>query len=446
MTHRGGSRQASRLTCDVVLHRSAPVGTAGPLRSFHQVTWRTPGAVVLFLFAAYPVWWAAGLGEMIWPAAGLLMAFSMIRAGRVSAPFNFGLYVAFLVVVAASGMMLEEQSDLLAWFIRFAQYVSVGLIVPYVLTFRTVIGSRLIVRAIGFFWVGVVAGGWLGLLLGDFGFTSPFALVLPGGIEANEFVNAVVNPSFADIETFLGYEIRRPKAPFTYTNEWGSAVGLLVPFALLDARKGIGLSKKTARISLLLAIVPIVVSVNRGLWVSLAIVVGYAALVLAGRGQVRAVIQLVAVGLIGVIFVAVTPLGDLVVDRFNTGHSDAQRSSLVVDTIQEMPDSPLLGFGGPRPASEGGPPLGSHGQLWIVLFSHGALGLITYFGFLLAMYARTHRFATEVGLWAHVMIFTGIVQAAFYGHVPQQLAIIMVGIAVGLLDRHERNEAGAAVA
>lgn len=415
----------------------SPGQTPTTLTSFRQVSWRTEGAVPLFLFAAYPVWWAAGLGELIWPIAGLLMAFGLLRAGRASAPLSFGLFIMFVLVVAASGLMLEEPSDVLGWSIRLAQYVSVGLIVPYILTFRHVVSARLVIRALGFFWLGIVIGGYLGLLLGDFSFTSPFALILPAGIEANELVGAVVNPSFADIETFLGYEIRRPKVPFTYTNGWGSAVGILAPFVVLDARHGIGLSKRTARISLALAIVPIIVSVNRGLWLSLVIAGAYAALIFVGRGQGRAVLQLLVVGLVVLLFVALSPLGDLFVDRLNVGHSDAQRSSLVTDTIAEVPNSPFIGFGGPRAVSEGGPPLGSHGQVWIVLFSHGLLGALTYFGFLLAMYARTQRFTSEVGLWAHVVILTSIVQALFYGHVPQQLGIIMAVVAIGLIDRHD---------
>lgn len=406
------------------------------LTSFRQLSWRTQGAVPLFLFGAYPLWWALGLGELIWPAAGLLMAIGLLRAGKASAPLSFGLFIAFVLVVTASGIMLEAPIDILAWSIRLAQYASVGLIVPYVLTFRDAVSPRLMIRALGFFWLGIVAGGWLGLLLGDFSFTSPFALILPAGIESNELVGAVVNPSFADIETFLGYEIRRPKAPFTYTNGWGSAAGILAPFILLDAKHGIGLRKRTARISLAVAVVPIIVSVNRGLWLSLIIAGAYAALIFVGRGQGRAVLQLLMGALVVLVFVAASPLGDLFVDRLNTGHSDAQRSSLVTDTIAEIPNSPFIGFGGPRAVSEGGPPLGSHGQMWIVLFSHGVLGALTYFGFMLAMYARTQRFTSEVGLWAHVVVFTSIVQALFYGHVPQQLGIIMAVIAIGLIDRH----------
>ena len=418
------------------LRYRSPGGPSATLTSFREISWRTPGAASLYLFAAYPLWWAAGLSEMIWPLAGVVMAIELLRAGRATAPLSHGLFVAFIMVVTASGVMLEQPSDILAWGIRLGQYVAVGLLVPYILTFRHHVSPRLVVRALGFFWVGIVAGGWLGLLLGDFGFTSPFGMVLPAGIEANDFVRAVVNPSFADIEVFLGYEIRRPKAPFTYTNGWGAAVGLLAPFILLDARHGIGLSKRTARISLALSLVPIIVSVNRGLWLSLVIAGAYAALIFVGRGQGRAVLQLLIGAVVVLLFVALSPLGDLFVDRLNTGHSDAQRSSLVTDTIAEMPQSPLIGFGGPRAVADGGPPLGSHGQMWIVLFSHGVLGALTYYGFMLAMFARTQRFTSEIGLWAHVVIFTSILQTLFYGHVPQQLGIIMVVVALGLIDRH----------
>ena len=58
------------------------------------------------------------------------------------------------------------------------------------------------------------------------------------------------------------------------------------------------------------------------------------------------------------------------------------------------------------------------------------------------MYARTQRFRTELGMWSHVVIFTSLVQALFYGHVPQQLAIVMAAIALGLIDRHDPDNVG----
>lgn len=400
-------------------------------------SWRTAGSIVPLLIGGFPIWWALGLGEMIWPIAGLAMAWSLLKAGTVSAPMSHGLFIAFILTVIASGAMLEDQSDLLAWGIRLSQYISVGLIVPYALTFRNTIDERGLVRAASWLWLGVIGGGWLGLILGDTGFTSPFALILPASLEANDFAREVVNPSFADIETFLGYELRRPKAPFTFTNGWGAAVGLLAPFAVLEARHGIGISKRLARLSLFASVAPIIFSVNRGLWLSLVLVGAYGALIFAGRGYGRAVMQMMIAGVIVVVFVAVSPLGDIFVDRLNTGHSDAQRGSLVQDTIAEMPQSPLLGFGGPRQVNEGGPPLGSHGQVWIVLFSHGVLGIMTYFGYMISMFARTLKFTSEIGLWAHIVVFIGIVQTLFYGHVPQQLAIVMLAIAIALLDRHD---------
>ena len=102
--------------------------------------------------------------------------------------------------------------------------------------------------------------------------------------------------------------------------------------------------------------------------------------------------------------------------------------------MAELPNSPIIGFGGPREVREGLPPAGTHGQLWIVLFSHGAAGALAYFTFIAGLFWSTRRYRTNVGLWCHVVIFVSLAQAPFYGHTPQQLAIIMLAGAVGMLD------------
>lgn len=396
---------------------------------------RKRGMLTPALIGLFPLWWALGLSELIWPAFGFLMIGSLLQSGSVALP-RFGLaWVIFLLIVAASGFMLEQQQDVYSWIIRFSQYVSVGLIVPYVLTHRNRTPASVVFGSATALFVASVVGGYLGLLLGDYSFRSPFAYVLPGGFQANSFVRDVVNPSFADIERFLGrFEVTRPKAPFTYTNGWGAAMGLLFPFALHDAITGFGLSRRVARLALVASAVPIMLSLNQGLWISIAAGVGYAALRAAGRGDSRVVLQLLGVGLIATIAITATPLSSTIQSDLQNPNATEDRFELYEATLTELPNSPIIGFGGPREVREGLPPAGTHGQLWIVLFSHGAAGALAYFAFIGGMFWSTRRYRTNVGLWCHVVIFVSLMQAPFYGHTPQQLAIIMVAAAVGLLD------------
>ena len=396
---------------------------------------RRRGMLTPALIGLFPLWWAMGLSELIWPAFGLLMIGSLLQSQSVAIPRFAMAWVVFLLFVAASGFMLEEQQDVYSWVIRFSQYVSVGLIVPYVLTHRDRTPARVVFGSVTALFIASVIGGYLGLLLGDFSFRSPLAYVLPGGFQANSFVRDVVNPSFADIERFLGrFEVTRPKAPFTYTNGWGAAMGLLFPFAVHDAITGFGLSRKLARVALVASVVPIMLSLNQGLWISIAAGAGYAALRAAGRGDSRVVLQLMGVGLIATIALTATPLSNTIQSDLQNPNATEDRFELYEATLSELPNSPIIGFGGPREVREGLPPAGTHGQLWIVLFSHGAGGALAYFAFIAGMFWSTRRYRTNVGLWCHVVIFVSLAQAPFYGHTPQQLAIIMVAAAVGLLD------------
>lgn len=396
---------------------------------------RQRGMLTPALIGLFPLWWAMGLSELIWPAFGLLMIGSLLQSQSVAIPRFAMAWVVFLLFVAASGFMLEEQQDVYSWVIRFSQYVSVGLIVPYVLTHRDRTPARVVFGSVTALFIASVIGGYLGLLLGDFSFRSPLAYVLPGGFQANSFVRDVVNPSFADIERFLGrFEVTRPKAPFTYTNGWGAAMGLLFPFAVHDAITGFGLSRKIARVALVASVVPIMLSLNQGLWISIAAGAGYAALRAAGRGDSRVVLQLMGVGLIATIALTATPLSNTIQSDLQNPNATEDRFELYEATLSELPNSPIIGFGGPREVREGLPPAGTHGQLWIVLFSHGAGGALAYFAFIAGMFWSTRRYRTNVGLWCHVVIFVSLAQASFYGHTPQQLAIIMVAAAVGLLD------------
>ena len=396
---------------------------------------RRRGMLTPALIGLFPLWWAMGLSELIWPAFGLLMIGSLLQSQSIAIPRFAMAWVVFLLFVAASGFMLEEQQDVYSWVIRFSQYVSVGLIVPYVLTHRDRTPARVVFGSVTALFIASVIGGYLGLLLGDFSFRSPLAYVLPGGFQANSFVRDVVNPSFADIERFLGrFEVTRPKAPFTYTNGWGAAMGLLFPFAVHDAITGFGLSRKITRVALVASVVPIMLSLNQGLWISIAAGAGYAALRAAGRGDSRVVLQLMGVGLIATIALTATPLSNTIQSDLQNPNATEDRFELYEATLSELPNSPIIGFGGPREVREGLPPAGTHGQLWIVLFSHGAGGALAYFAFIAGMFWSTRRYRTNVGLWCHVVIFVSLAQAPFYGHTPQQLAIIMVAAAVGLLD------------
>ena len=165
--------------------------------------------------------------------------------------------------------------------------------------------------ALSIFWIYVVIGGFLGLVFPYFSFTSPVEAVLPHAILSNDFVKEMVHPAFAQVQDFLGFPTPRPSAPFVYTNDWGGSFGLLVPFVILAWQTGL---RRRFKIILGCAaaasIVPVVFSMNRGLWLSLGLGLVYAALRLSLKGRERALIAFVSVTILVAGALFLTPLGE----------------------------------------------------------------------------------------------------------------------------------------
>jgi O-antigen ligase len=130
----------------------------------------------------------------------------------------------------------------------------------------------------------------------------------------------------------------------------------------------------------------------------------------------------------------ISPLGGLVLDRIATPHSNEGRGTLYTEAAEGALQSPLLGYGSPR-ASEQDPNLprvGTHGQLWLVLYSHGIPAVLFFGGWLLFTFWRTRRGKTNLDLWMHVVLFVALVQMAYYGMIPVPIHIAMVAAALAL--------------
>ena len=96
----------------------------------------------------------------------------------------------------------------------------------------------------------------------------------PGSLASHEFVQILVHPIFAQVQEVLGYPLGRPTAPFLYTNDWGGVYALTIPFFILGWLQSGRAARRTMALLLLGAsLVPALLSLNRGLWVSLLIAV-----------------------------------------------------------------------------------------------------------------------------------------------------------------------------
>lgn len=404
------------------------------------------GWPVLALFGAFPIWWALGLSSLIWIILAVPMLAWLLARGRVRVPKGFGLWLAFLFWMLLSATQLDEARRWYAFSYRAVLYVSMTIMFVYVYNLpRAAVPARRVVLALTLFWATVICFGFAALAAPDLRLTTPASLLLPASIAANPFVQDLFAARLAQVQTFIGYALPRPAAPFTYTNEWGGAVGLLTPMALA----GLGmlrsyLTRNVVRLLLVASLVPIVISANRGLWVGLGAGLVYAAVRVALRGNARSLVAILAFLAVVAALVTLTPLERYVTDRLANQHSNERRTSLSSQAITGALERPLLGYGGPRESPDlvNAPEIGTHGQVYLVLFSQGVPGLAFFLGWWLWALWISSRGATGPPLWCHVMLLIGMLEFLYYDMMPTQLHLMMVVAAVAW--REQEAQAAAA--
>ena len=143
--------------------------------------------------------------------------------------------------------------------------------------------------------------------------------------------------------------------------------------------------------------VPIIYSLNRGLWIALIFAVVYIAVRLAATGRLAVLGGLVAGLVIVGVLIGATPLQGMIGARLANGASDSRRGSLAVTATQDAVASPLVGFGDTRHQQGsvqsvtvgrsvkcptcGNGTIGGNGQLWLLFICNGFLGAALYLGF-----------------------------------------------------------------
>jgi polysaccharide biosynthesis protein PslJ len=389
------------------------------------------GWPVLALFALFPLWWFLGLAALIWVLLAVpMLVWLLLRGSSLRVPKGFGLWAAFLFWMLLSGTQLDEARRLYAFSYRALLYFASTVMFLYVYNLpRSAVPARKVVLALTTFWAVVICLGFVALVIPNARFTTPAALLLPGSIGSNPFVQDLFDAKLAQVQDFIGYDLPRPAAPFTYTNEWGGAVGLLTPMALA----GLGmlrsyLARNLIRLLLVASLVPIVISSNRGLWVGLGVGLVYAAVRVALRGNARALFAILGFLALVAGLVTLTPLERYVSDRLANQHSNERRESLGEQAVQGTLDAPLFGHGGPRESQEtpNAPEIGTHGHVYLVAFSQGIPGLAFFFGWWLWALVRTSKGATGPPLWCHVVLLVGMLEFFYYDMMPTQLHLMMV--------------------
>jgi hypothetical protein len=478
----------------VAVHPGSPVGPGsashpsvaarGARGGFRAIggSGAAPAWPVTALLVGYPLWWALGLADFIWiilavPMISRMGAWQTRGERRLRVPPRFGIWLLFLIIATAGiaaisltapGTVVSPVSHrVLSYINRLASYGGVTVLLLYIgnLTEQELTRRRL-AWMLGLVGVYAVAGGVAGIVMPHLQFASPLLHLLPKSVQVNPYIKASMEPGLSQVQNVLGSAAGRPKAPFDYTNTWGDCLTILLPFLFIGWWSG---GKKSCRrraiwtrhrlvvlAIVLLAIAPLLYSLNRGAWIGAGLSVGYFAIRFALRGRTALLAGLAAIIAIGALLVVVTPLKGVVTDRLHHGKSNNLRANLSSLSITDALASPIIGFGDTR--QEQGSPnsiaigpsfkcptcgqleVGSTGQLWLLLVSDGVVGAALYLAFFASGIWYFRRDQSPEAMAGILVLLLSFVYMFTYDAVPAPLGFTMLAYALMWKnDMHDRR-------
>jgi len=455
----------------------------GRTRRAKRASWfaRDPAWPIVALCAGWPVWWFLGIGDYF----PVLLAIPMIRRmwlwrvrneRTIRLPPGFAIWAMFLVVAIAGISVLSLTAPesvasptgnrVISWTLRTASYLAVTVLLVYAgnLTEKE-LPRRRFAFLLGLVGIYAAVGGFIGFLDPHLQFTSPFAYLVPKSTQAgNGLLQMMLHPGFTQVQNFLGYDVGRPRAPFDFTNMWGNSLAILLPW-LIVAWWCYGNRKERRWVLVIMAtaFVPVVYSLDRGLWVGIGLSIGYLALRFAARGKMALLAGLLGVLALVAVVVLASPLQSLISQRLSHGKSNAVRSSLSGLAVDGALSSPLIGYGDTRHEqgstnsiavgktlkclSCGSRDIGGNGQLWMLLISEGFLGAALYCAFFGYGIWRYWRDPTPYGMAGVLVLILGFPFMIVYVAVGPPLAWTMLSYALlWKNDRERQKEAAAAAA
>ncbi|WP_210649103.1 hypothetical protein [Nocardioides sp. SYSU D00065] len=420
-----------------------------------------PGWPLAVLYLGFPLWWALGLAQLIFFFSAAAMAVLLRRQGALRVPRGFALWLLFLIWMGAGVFVTYAQAPgtvpggglgRLAGFVVWGGwYVAITVVMLYVVNTAREVSSQRIVRLLAWMFVVTTGFGVLAMVAPTLEFESPVEMVLPQQLTSKNFVRTLVHPSLSSSSDFLGYVQARPTAPFPYSNAWGNNIALYLPFFVLAwmGRDG-GWRRKVAPLVLVAAVFPITFSLNRGLWISLAVAAVYAAFRLAANGRARALQALVAAVLVGGIAFVSSPLYDTLLLRVETPHSNDRRAGTAETVVSVTAQgSPVVGYGTTRTMQgsfsslAGGetdqchqcaaPPLGTQGFMWRLVLTTGFGGTVLCLAFFAHQFLRRARGPAPLDVTCCTVLLVAVLCFFVYDSLGSAMFTVMV--AVGLMAR-----------
>jgi polysaccharide biosynthesis protein PslJ len=420
--------------------------------------WFAPGWPLWAALVLYPLWWALGLGAFAFIIAAVPMTWTLLQRRPIRLPPGFSVWVLFLIWNVLSLVMLPAHAPDttagsltgrgLSLVLRAIQLATATVFLLYLVNLSPEeLPQRRILRWMGGLFLVTVGGGLLALASPHFEFTSPFEHLLPHGIVKNQYVTSLVHPAAAQVQDVLGFQAPRPAAPWGYTNLWGNNLSiLLVWFCVYMWEPASVRNRSRLAAVLLIAVVPIVYSLNRGLWFGIILSLGFIVLRLARRGDARATMLATGAIAVGAVLFLATPLNQVVQQRASHGASNGIRANVDKASLKGAVESPLIGWGdgrkvigssqsiaiGPSPKCPacGGVNVGSTGEIWLVMFNQGLLGALFYVGFFAVVWWRLRSDTTLIGAGARLIVILTVFYTFFYNNLPTGLMLSMLSIGI----------------
>jgi hypothetical protein len=400
---------------------------------------------ITIMFVPYLLWWALGIGDGIWGLFAVpMVVYLAARSERVRVPRGFGLWLLFFGWMCVSVIEIDSAGRLLGFLFRAMIYFGATVAFIYVYNCdRRLLTVDRIAKIMTAFWVLVVVGGYLALLLPHGMITTPMSYLTPGGVAQNDLVQQMIRPRFTQGDPNGYYHLAlRPSAPFAFTNAWGTNFTLTLPFVFITLarmRRGPGFWALAGLIPI--SLVPAFSTQNRGMLLALGVGVGYVALREIKRGRVAGIAAVVFLLLAASVMSTVVPVDQLIQQRVSASDTNATRLSVYNEAITRTLESPLIGRGAPRPSKTmGAPSVGTQGQFWMVLFSHGFVGVALFMAWFISLAVRTRRAIGSAGLWMHTIVVMMTLESLYYGMMGSALVITMITGAVLLREQAAEAE------
>ncbi|MGR6318629.1 O-antigen ligase family protein [Micromonospora soli] len=388
------------------------------------------------MFALMPLWWALGAFYLGWSVFGAVLLALLVARGRVPLPAGTACWLLFLALVLLSATRLDRATAYLTFGLRYGFLATALVVGVYAHTLvREGAPWDRVLRPLGWYWLGLVALGWLAVLAPTLSLTTPVELALPHGISAQRYIQALTHVRVNEFNPVSRTPIYRTAAPYPYTNNWGTAYALLVPCVLAYLTSvRTGRFRTVLWVSLPLSVVPAFLTLNRGMFVGLGAGLLYLGLRALLRGNARLIVSIAALVLLVWIVSLVVPVQDMINARVSTTDTNVDRMDLYVRTWQAVEQSPLLGYGAPKSVDTtlAEEPLGTQGLIWQILYSHGIPALVVFLSWLVLVARRLTAAVSPAGYWLSTVPVIALVVIPVYAYIDPNLSLIFFGVGAGL--------------